>query len=766
MIARSVGCRVLLASAAIAALAARASAQTISFAEAASSPFAVGTRPSSVALADFNGDGQLDVTVVNANDNTVAVFLGNGDGTFGAAPNSPFTVNAGLLSTSVPISVTVGDFNGDGKADLAVTNVPFNPLSVIGAITGHLGGAVGILRGNGDGSFQAASNFGTGGDVPVSVAVGDFNGDGKLDVAIANLNSGNVSVLLGNGGGSLAAAKNSPMHVGTRPSSVAVADFDGDGKLDLAVAAADDNSVPILMGNGDGTFTPNVNSPVALGARPASVALADLDGDGKLDLATADLLGSTVSVSLGDGTGTFPTVTDYGVGRYPTSAAVEDFNKDGKLDLAVADSLSHMVSILLGNGNGTFAAARSFAVDSNPQSVAAGDLNGDGEPDLVVANLDSNTVSVLLNTTDIVPPTTTATPSPAPNANGWNKTSVSVALSATDNAGGSGVKEVRYAIGANPEVTVAGASTAVSFSSEGVFSLGFYAKDKAGNVEGKKTLSVRIDETSPSITASQSPPANAAGWNNTDVAVSFACSDALSGIAGCPLSSTVSTEAANQSVTGTAIDRADNSASVTRTINLDKTPPALTMPVLATSYLYNASLTLTFGASDALSGLKASAATFNGAPVGSGASFTLNHPGTNTFTLTATDVADNTASQTATFSVLYRFGGFLPPVPNDGSGIFKQGSTVPVKFPLTDVNGAPVATAIAELTLQMLSGGAPVGTPIDATPPGNASVGSRFEYDGNHYRYNLSTKPLAVGAWQIQVHLDDGTVHTVVIGLK
>ena len=98
MIARSVGCRVLLASAAIAALAARASAQTISFAEAASSPFAVGTRPSSVALADFNGDGQLDVAVVNANDNTVAVLLGNGDGTFGAAPNSPFTVNAGLLN--------------------------------------------------------------------------------------------------------------------------------------------------------------------------------------------------------------------------------------------------------------------------------------------------------------------------------------------------------------------------------------------------------------------------------------------------------------------------------------------------------------------------------------------------------------------------------------------------------------------------------------------------------------------------------------------
>ena len=767
MIARSLGCRVLLASAAIAALAARASAQTISFTGAAGSPIAVGTRPSSVALADFNADGQLDLAVVNSNDNTVAVFLGNGDGTFGAAPHSPFTVNAGFLSGSVPVSVAVGDFNADGKADLAVTNVPVNPFSVIGgAITGHLGGDVAVLLGKGDGSFQGSNNFGTGGDLPVSVAVGDFNGDGKQDLAITNLNSGNVSILLGNGSGSFSAAKNSPAHVGTRPCSVAVADFDGDGNLDLAVAVADDNAVAILMGIGDGTFTPNANSPVAVGARPSAVAIADLDGDGKLDLAVADLLDSTVSVSMGDGTGTFPTVTNYAVGRYPMSVAVDDFNKDGKLDLAVADSLSNMVSILAGNGNGTFARARSFAIDGNPQSVAAGDLDGNGEPDLVAANMSSNTISVLLNTSDIVPPTTTATLSPPANASGWNKTSVGVTLSAADNAGGSGVKEVHYAIGANPEVTVAGNSVSLSFTAEGIVSIGYYAKDKAGNVESKKTLAVRIDETAPSITASQTPPANAAGWNNTDVTVSFSCSDALSGIASCPLSSTVSTEAVNQNVTGTAVDVAGNSASATQTVNLDKTPPALTMPVLAPSYLYNASLTLTFGASDALSGLASSKATFNGNPVSSGTTFTLNRPGVNSFTLTATDVAHNTASQTASFSVLYKFGGFLPPIPGDGSGVFKLGSTVPVKFQITDANGVSVPTAVAQLTVQMLSGGAPVGTPIDATPPGSADVGNRFRYDGSQYIYNLSTKPLSAGAWQVQVHLDDGTVHSVVIGLK
>jgi hypothetical protein len=547
---------------------------------------------------------------------------------------------------------------------------------------------------------------------------------------------------------------------------VAVADFDGDGKVDLAVAAADDNAVAILMGNGNGTFTANANSPVAVDLRPSAVAIADFNGDGKPDLAVANLLGSTVSVSLGDGTGTFPTVTNYAVGRYPTSVAVEDFNNDGKLDLAVSDSLTDMVSVLPGNGDGTFAAARGFPLGGNPQSVAAGDLDGNGEPDVVAANLHGNTASVLLNTTDIVPPTTTATLSPAANAAGWNKTSVTVTLSATDNPGGSGVRDVHYAVGVNPEVTVAGSSATVGFTSEGVSSLGYYARDKAGNVESRNTLPVRIDETPPGITAFQTPAANAAGWNNSDVTVTFSCSDALSGIASCPLSSKITVEGANQPVAGTAIDLADNSASATRTINLDKTAPTLTMPVLAASYTYNASLTLSFGASDALSGLKASSATFNGAPVTSGTSFTLNHPGTNTFTLNAMDIADNTASRTATFSVLYRFAGFLPPVANDGSGVFKLGSTVPVKFPLSDANGASVSTAIAELTLQMLSGGVPVGTPIDATPPGSADVGNRFRYDGSQYVYNLSTKGLAAGAWQLQVHLDDETVHTVVVGLK
>ena len=340
------------------------SAQTVSFRNAAGSPVAIGGRLSSVAAADFNHDGRPDIAVVNGQQNTVAVFLGSGNGTFSAAPQSPFTVNGGILSGSVPTAIAVSDVNADGHPDLAITNIPINPLSVIGgAITGHVGGAVAVLLGNADGSFNTASNFGTAADLPSSVAIADVNGDGKRDLAIAHLNSGNVTVLLGNGSGtSFSFAPGSPFAVGTRPASIATADLNSDGKLDLAVANADDNAVAILMGLGNGTFIPNVNSPVAVGARPASVALADLNGDGKLDLAAADLTDGKVSVSLGDGSGTFPTVQDYPVGRSPISVAVADFNSDGKPDIVAANNLSHMVSVLVGNGNGTFKPARHVSV--------------------------------------------------------------------------------------------------------------------------------------------------------------------------------------------------------------------------------------------------------------------------------------------------------------------------------------------------------------------------------------------------------------------
>jgi uncharacterized protein (UPF0548 family) len=327
-----------------------------------------GTYPTSVAVGDFNGDGKADLAVTNGSANTVSILLGKGDGTFQAA------VNYGAGSN--PVSVAVGDFNGDGKADLAVANYVSNNVSV--------------LLGNGDASFQPAVNYSVG-SYPDSVAVGDFNGDGKADLVVANANNEDVSVLLGNGDGSFQTAVN--YAVGGNPYSVAVGDFNGDGNADIAVANVNSN-VSVLLGNGDGTFQAAVQYSAGLG--PESVAVWDFNGDGKADLAVANTESNSVSVLLGDGDGTFQAAVNYAVGVFPASVAIGDFNGDGRADLAVADVFSNVVSVLLGKGDGTFQAAVNYAVGSNPWSVAVGDFNGDGRVDLAVANEGSNNVSILL----------------------------------------------------------------------------------------------------------------------------------------------------------------------------------------------------------------------------------------------------------------------------------------------------------------------------------------------------------------------------------
>jgi uncharacterized protein (DUF2141 family) len=351
----------------------------------------------SVTVGDFNGDGKLDLVVNNAGSaGTVSVLLGNGDGTFQAPINSA----AGTSSSSL----VVGDFNGDGKLDLAM-----------GA-----NGAVTVLLGNGDGTFQAPINSDAGTDPTIKVevmwvAAGDFNRDGKLDLVVANkgtyannFSDSSVLVLLGNGDGTFqAAAEYGPV---VNPYCVAVGDFNGDGNLDLAVpnggAFPPQNvgGVSILLGNGDGTFQSAViydaGSPCGL------VAVGDFNGDGKPDLA---LFSPPDRVLLGNGDGTFQNAIHFQAGGYYSHVAVADFNGDGKLDLAQAigangDSPSGTIAVLLGNGDGTFQTAVNYALgtNANPLGVAVGDFNGDGKADLAVADypyeLSSGGVAVLLNT--------------------------------------------------------------------------------------------------------------------------------------------------------------------------------------------------------------------------------------------------------------------------------------------------------------------------------------------------------------------------------
>ena len=280
-------------------------------------------------------------------------------------------------------AVVTGDFNNDGQLDLIVAN--------------NEGDNVSILLGNGDGTFQPAVSYSAGaGTLPDSIAVGDFNGDGKLDLAVASSARGSVSILLGNGDGTFQAAVE--YLAVSNPSSVAVGDFNGDGKLDVVVANSGSNNVSVLLGNGDGTFQNALDFNV--GSSPSSVAVGDFNGDGKLDLAVANNASGNVSILLGNGDGTFQPAADFDAGSDPSSVAVGDFNGDGRLDLAVANNGSSNVSILLGNGDGTFQSAVDFGTGSNPEAVALGDFNGDEKLDLAVADFGSGNVSILLGNAD------------------------------------------------------------------------------------------------------------------------------------------------------------------------------------------------------------------------------------------------------------------------------------------------------------------------------------------------------------------------------
>jgi len=294
---------------------------------------------------------------------------------------------AGFLSYDAgnnPQSVAIGDLNADGRPDLAVANYDF------GAST------VSVLLGNGDGTFGSKTDFATG-DNPVSVAIGDLNGDGRPDLAVANSGfpaTNTVSVLLGNGDGTF--GSNTDFGTGSEPSSVAIGDLNGDGRPDLAVANSGflANTVSVLLGNGDGTF--GSKTDFGTGGGSSSVAIGDLNGDGRPDLAVANESFFTVSVLLGNGDGTFGSKTDFGTGASPKSVAIGDLNGDARPDLAVANDNANTVSVLLGNGDGTFGAKTDFGTGDGPQSVAIGYLNNDGWPDLAVANSKGNTVSVLL----------------------------------------------------------------------------------------------------------------------------------------------------------------------------------------------------------------------------------------------------------------------------------------------------------------------------------------------------------------------------------
>jgi hypothetical protein len=339
---------------------------------AAATNVAAGNGPYASAVGDFNGDGKQDLAVTNLGTNSVSILLGSGNGAFGA----PGTFAVG----STPTSLAVGDFNGDGKQDLAVANLGSN--------------TAGIYLGNGAGGFALSVNVRVG-DGPYSVTVGDFNGDGKPDVATANFTSNNVSIALGDGTGHFGAATG--FAAGMEAINIALGDFNGDGRQDLVAANYASDNVSVLLGNGDGTFSSAIN--LATGSEPASVSVGDFNNDGNQDLAVTNEESSNVSILLGDGAGHFGLPSNLVAGSGPRSLAIGDFNGDGNQDLAVANTGTNFVSMFLGDGNGGFGPATILGVGPNPYSAVVGDFNGDGKQDLATANNDfpnTGSVSILM----------------------------------------------------------------------------------------------------------------------------------------------------------------------------------------------------------------------------------------------------------------------------------------------------------------------------------------------------------------------------------
>jgi Flp pilus assembly secretin CpaC len=344
------------------------------------STLTTGNAPAFVTAASLRNNSIEDLIVSNFADNTVSIFLGNGDGTF-VTPGVTYATGTG------PTWIATGVFNNTTKnISLVVANKTANSIS--------------ILPGNGDGTFGARTDVTTGA-VPVSVVAADFNGDGNLDLAVANQTDNTISVFLGKGDGTFGTP--TLLTTGHAPTALATADLNSDGHADLAVVNQNDNTVSIFLGNGDGSF--QARADYATGAAPVYVATGDFNGDGVLDLAVANNTDDTVSILLGQlgstGTanGTFATHTDYEAGEGPTSIAVADYNLDGILDLAVTDSTSNTVSLLFGLTGGAFNSNYELSVGNDPVSVVTADFNGDGLPDGAIANNASNSVSVILNET-------------------------------------------------------------------------------------------------------------------------------------------------------------------------------------------------------------------------------------------------------------------------------------------------------------------------------------------------------------------------------
>ncbi|MEU8775437.1 FG-GAP-like repeat-containing protein [Streptomyces sp. NPDC048606] len=365
-----------------------------------------GRGSSAVAIGDLDDDGKPDLVTAIRTEG-LGVFLGSGGGDFGAVTKyaAPQTLSTRFIS-----SAEIRDVNGDGHKDVVSQDGRGNIALVwLGDGTGALGTGAAV-------ELNPTPGCDTTGDnpcvarFPTGVAVGDFDEDGKPDLATSNANTNNVAVVLGNGNGTFAAATRFGLNGGAAPQGIASADLDGDSHLDLVTSNSSTGTLSVLRGDGDGGF--GTASSVAAGMTlPSKLKLADVNGDGKQDaVLVAPGTPGRIAVLLGDGAGGFGTASLLSAGANLTSASVADLNGDGHVDLVASSSATQQIVVLEGNGAGAFGSPLAFGLNggTNPQATAVADLDGDGRPDVVTANGNGsatfvNDASVLLNTTNRTP---------------------------------------------------------------------------------------------------------------------------------------------------------------------------------------------------------------------------------------------------------------------------------------------------------------------------------------------------------------------------
>jgi hypothetical protein len=350
------------------------------FTPATGFPLSIGSRPSDIVVGDWNKDGKLDIASCT-DTNAVIILLGNGRNAFTPASGSPINIAAHIIAA--------GDVNNDKNIDLALTH--------------HDSFGVVVLLGTGDGRFAAApgspfiAHQGTKAHNH-GLALNDLNSDGNLDITTSNQDDNSVSVLLGNGLGSFAPASGSPFAVGRAPYPHAVGDVNKDGNPDIVTPNVGSNNVTVLLGNGKGSFTPSPGSPYAVESRPYYVVIGDVSGDGKPDLITTHDDINLMTTLLGDGRGGFNLApgSPFDLGRRAFKLVAFDVNRDARMDLIIGTEASDSVTVLLSNASGGYtpAAGSPYIAGRNPR-VAIGDANGDGKPDIITANNGSGDITVL-----------------------------------------------------------------------------------------------------------------------------------------------------------------------------------------------------------------------------------------------------------------------------------------------------------------------------------------------------------------------------------